>query len=247
MKFSEDRLIEQTAIKLFEGLHWKHVNAYTEAEALFGRKERNEVLLPNILQTQLQKLNPNIPQEGIDKAIEELSRSRASLDPIVANKEIYELLKNGFQVELKDQEEPERVFFIDFNEVENNDFTLVSQLWINGDMYTRRPDLLGFVNGIPLLFIELKAAHQNLKSAFDNNLRDYKDTIPQLFWYNAILILSNGLESKCGSISSQWEHFYDWKKINSEGEEGEVSMETIIKGIGEKKTFLGFGRELPYL
>ena len=97
-------------------------------------------------------------------------------------------------------------------------------------MYTRRPDLVGFVNGIPLVLVELKASHVPAKQGYDKNLTDYKDTIPQLFWYNALVIISNGSESKVGTVSASWEHFADWKKINSEGEVGVISLETMIRG-----------------
>jgi type I restriction enzyme R subunit len=89
---------------------------------------------------------------------------------------------------------------------------------------------VGFVNGIPLVFIELKASHRRLENAFQDNLRDYKNTIPQLFWYNAFIILSNGSGSRIGSITSEWEHFSEWKRINEEGEMGIVSLETMIRG-----------------
>ena len=89
------------------------------------------------------------------------------------------------------------------NEDENeNEFLLVSQFKVAGEMYNRRADLVGFVNGLPLVLIELKASHKRLENAFHDNLRDYKDTIPQLFWYNAFIILSNGRESRIGSISA---------------------------------------------
>lgn len=127
---------------------------------------------------------------------------------------------------------------IDWNEPQRNDFFLASQLWVSGEMYRRRADLVGFVNGLPLLFIELKASHRKLKEAFDKNLRDYKDTIPHLFWYNAFLILSNGSQSRLGTLTSPWEHFSEWKKINSEGEEGVVSLETMIRGTCHKRRFL---------
>lgn len=103
--------------------------------------------------------------------------------------------------------------------------------------YLRRPDIIGFVNGIPLLFIELKAVHKNLETAYANNLKDYKATIPHLFHCNAFVILSNGLDSKVGSITGKYQHFNDWKRMQ-EDEEGIVSIETIIKGICDKSRFL---------
>jgi type I restriction enzyme R subunit len=127
---------------------------------------------------------------------------------------------------------------IDWNAPENNDFFLASQLWISGEMYKRRADLIGFVNGLPLLFVELKASHKKVQNAFKENLKDYKSTIPQLFWYNAFIILSNGSQSRIGSLTAEWEHFAEWKKINSEGEEGKISLETMVRGTCEKPRLL---------
>ena len=88
------------------------------------------------------------------------------------------------------------------------------------------------------MFIELKASHKNIKDAYDKNLRDYKDTIPHLFWYNAFVILSNGSQSKIGSMTARWEHFAEWKRVNSEGEQGVVSLETMIRGTCAKGNLL---------
>jgi len=131
------------------------------------------------------------------------------------------------------EEVVETVRVIDWNEPSHNDFFLASQFWVSGEMYKRRTDLLGFVNGLPLVFVELKASHKRLEHAYQHNLRDYKNTIPSLFWYNAFIILSNGSQSRIGSTTAAWEHFAEWKKINSEGEEGIVSLETIIRATCE--------------
>ena len=152
-----------------------------------------------------------------------------------------DLLKNGIPVTFRDEdgiEKFDRIKVIDWENPSNNDFFLASQFWVTGDIYKRRPDLVGFVNGIPLLLIELKASHVGVKDGFDKNLRDYKNTIPQLFWYNGFIIISNGSESKIGTLSASWEHFSDWKKINDEGEQGVISLETMLKGTCEPKRFL---------
>ena len=165
------------------------------------------------------------------------------MGPVHANREIYKLLKDGVEVAYRDQKGVEtslKVKVIDWDTPANNDFFLASQFWISGDMYKRRADLIGFVNGIPLVFIELKASHKNLKNAYDGNLRDYKDTIPHLFWYNALIILSNGSATKIGSISSEWEHFSEWKKINNEGEKGVISLETVLRGVCEQESVNGY-------
>ena len=127
-------------------------------------------------------------------------------------------------------EETFTVRVIDWDHPDRNDFFLASQFWITGEIYKRRADLVGFVNGLPLVFVELKASHKRLEHAFRDNLRDYKTAIPQLFPYNALIILSNGSASRIGTLSSRWEHFNDWKKINDEGEQGVVSLETMLRG-----------------
>ena len=106
-----------------------------------------------------------------------------------ASQEGYRLLKNGAKVSCQVDciEKTENVQIIDWSTLKNNDYFLVSQLWVTGELYKRRADLVGFVNGIPLLFIELKAAHRRLENAFEDNLRDYKNTIPLLFRYNAFI------------------------------------------------------------
>ena len=120
---------------------------------------------------------------------------------------------------------------IDWDEPANNDFLLCSQFRITGEKDNRRADLVGFVNGLPLVLIELKAVHRRLQTAYNDNLRDYKNAVPHLFWANALIIISNGSESRVGSITADWEHFAEWKKVGSEGEEGRVSLETMLRGV----------------
>lgn len=236
MSYSENALVEQPAIDLLITLGWESVNAYHEtfgAKGSLGRENAGEVVLFARLLPALERLNPKLPEEVLRLAVEELARDRSSLSPVEANREVYRMLKEGVRVTFRDADDAEtveNVQVIDWMYPRNNDFLLVSQMWITGEMHTRRTDLVGFVNGIPLLFIELKAAQVNLKHAYDDNLRDYKDTIPHLFWYNGLIVLSNGSEALIGTITSPWEHFNEWKKINSEGEEGVISLETILRG-----------------
>lgn len=243
--YTEDKLVEKNAIKEFEKIDWKeHKNCYHEWDSGvsdLGRDTKSDVILVERLKKALVKINKGIEEEAIIKVIEELTADRSKLSLLKANEEIYKLIKNGVKVKIKDKngkDETKIVRIIDFDDPENNDFFLASQFWITGDIYTRRTDLLGFVNGLPLIFIELKASHKRLKDAFDDNLTDYKDTIPQLFWYNSIIILSNGKEAKIGSLSSQFEHFNDWKKIESEKETGRALLDTMIIGVCNKKRFV---------
>jgi type I restriction enzyme R subunit len=248
--FNEDNLIEQPAIRLFEEL-WRdgehleescHINAFSEdGEKELYRGHQGEVVLVQYLKIALVKLNPDVSTEALNWAIDEIIKDRSKMSIVQANKEVYNLIKNGVKVETENEEgvrEIETVKVIDFDTPENNNFLLVSQMWITGDMYKRRTDLIGFVNGLPLIFIELKAAHKNLRDAFDDNFKDYKDTIPQIFWYNQLVILSNGLDTKLGTITSGFEHFNEWKRISEEEEKTKVSLETVLRGVCEKSRLL---------
>ena len=243
--YTEDALIEQPAIALLHNLGWETVNAYHEFDhgaSTLGRETRAEVILIARLLPALQRLNPDAPPEVIGQAVEELLRDRSRMSSVAANREVYHLLKNGVRMPVPsledDGEAVEVVRVVDWDAPANNDFLLCSQFWVTGDMHTRRADLVGFVNGLPLLFIELKAVHRRLETAFTGNLRDYKDTVPQLFWSNALIILSNGSQSRVGSITAGWEHFAEWKKIGSEDELGRVSLETMLRGTCEPTRLL---------
>ena len=122
----------------------------------------------------------------------------------------------------------------------------IKELKIKGDLYRRRTDIVGFVNGIPLLFIELKKNTVDVQDAYTNNYTDYLDTIPHLFYYNAFLMLSNGTEAKVGTLGSKYDFFHDWKRLN-EQEAGSVALETMLRGICDKANFLDFAdSELVY-
>ena len=242
--YTEDDLIEQPAIELLNNLGWETLYGYHEFDhgsSTLGRETKAEVILISRLEPALFRINPGITPEILIRAISELLRDRSRMSLVAANHEIYELIKNGIRISVPDPEGEgetvEVVKVIDWEDPTNNDFLLCSQFWITGEMHTRRADLVGFVNGLPLLFIELKATHRRLETAFTGNLRDYKDTIPHLFWYNALIILSNGSQSRVGSITAGWEHFTEWKKIGSEGEEGRISLETMLRGVCEPTRF----------
>ena len=224
---------------------WETLDCYDEFDqgsSPLGRGNRGEVVLTRRLRAALERLNPDASREAIDGAIEELTYSRATMSREEANYEIYRLLKDGVKVTITDPDDEgetdETLKVIDWENPGNNDFFLASQFWIAGEMHKRRPDAIGFINGLPLVLMEFKRIDENLYTAYDNNLRDYKDTIPHLFWYNALIILSNGSESRVGSLTARWEHFTEWKRVESEDEEGAVSLETILKGICDHRRLL---------
>lgn len=241
--YTEDALVEQPAIELFKQLKWETVNCYDETfpNSFLRRETSAEVVLVARLRETLRRLNPTAPSEAIDDAIEELTRDRSAMTLAAANREVYRLLKDGVKVTVRgddEQEIAETIRVMDWDDPAQNDYFLASQFWVTGEMYKRRADLVGFVNGIPLVFVELKAPQKNVEDAYHDNLRDYKNTIPQLFWYNAFILLSNGTDSRIGSITAEWEHFAEWKRINSEGEQGIVSLETMIRGTCERARLL---------
>lgn len=243
--YSEQTLVEKPSIDLFKELGWETANCFYEKvepdDSTLGRQTTQEVVLIHRLRVALERLNPDLSSDAIEQAIEQLIRDRSALNPVVANREVYNLIKNGVKVTIPSEEGDqltETVRVIDWNNPENNDFFLASQFWISGEMYKRRVDMLGFVNGLPLVLVELKAVHRRLESAYENNLRDYKSTIPQIFWYTALVILSNGSKSRIGSMSAPWEYFNEWKKISDESEPGVISLETMIRGTCEKSGLL---------
>lgn len=252
MTYTEDGLVEQPAIALFSDLGWETYTCWDElfgseakGDLAFGRETRNDVVLTNRLLAALTSLNAETPSLVIQEAVDEICRDRSVMSDIAANEAIYDLLKNGYtyvgsslSAGGSEDDEDYVVKYVDWQCAENNDFLLCSQMSISGEIETRRPDLLGFVNGLPLVFIELKASHKNLLNAYKDNLRDYRKTIPQLFHFNQVIILSNGVQSRVGTISSQWEHFAEWKKIESEQEERRVSLEVVIRGVCERERLL---------
>jgi type I restriction enzyme R subunit len=243
--YGELALVEAPAIDLFASLGWSTANLYTETfgkDGTEGRLSESEVILTRRVRVALERLNPDLPAEAYNQAIDELTRDRSKQLPANANREFHRLLRDRVKVQVPDEHgNPQTVELkvIDWEQPENNDFFLAQQVWVAGDMYRRRCDLLGFVNGIPLVFIELKAPHVPLKSAFDDNLRDYRgQSIPQLFHPNAFILLSNGTQTKVGTLTSAWEHFFEWKRIADEEEAGSTTLETAIRGLCDKTRLL---------
>ena len=242
-KYSEDKLIEQTCIDIFNNqLQWEIANVYQGetfgAIGTLGRESEADVLLKNRFLTAIQKLNPELPKQAYDLAYEIINSDDATKGLAEINHEKHNYLKDGIPVTFKNEKgeiiRNKKIKVFDFDNVENNNFLAVQQLWVEGKSKRRkRPDIVGFVNGIPLLFIELKAHHRKIKVAYETNFNDYKKTIPKMFHCNAFIILSNGFESKIGAITSKYEHFHDWKRITEE-QEGIISLDTILKGVCDK-------------
>jgi type I restriction enzyme R subunit len=239
--YSEDQLVEQPAIGLFAALGWQTASALEETfgpGGMLGRETKGEAVLVDRLRAALCKFNPTLPLEAISNAVDELTRDRSAMSLEAANREVYRLLKEGIAVSVPDHQHggqqggqtTERLRVVDWEHPENNDFLLVSQFSVVGSLYTCRPDLVGFVNGLPWVVIELKKPGVPARAAFDENLTHYKAQIPALFWSNALLIASNGTDSRVGSLTADWGRWVEWKRIEREDEPRRVSLEVMLRG-----------------
>ncbi|MDO5328917.1 MAG: type I restriction endonuclease subunit R [Coriobacteriia bacterium] len=243
--FSETKLIQESAGNLLsQELGWHVVYAYNQeklgSEGTLGRISYKEILLTRYLKKSIKKLNPWITDELIDDVIKKFESYMSTSSLLQINEEKYRQIINGIKVNLKrpdGTDEVKTVILIDFDDPENNDFFAVEEMKIYGDLYHRRTDIVGFVNGIPLLFIEFKRNDVDVENAYIDNYRDYQRTIPKLFHYNAMVILSNGDEAKVGTLGSPYEFFHDWKRL-AEEDEGSVELQTMLRGICKKENFL---------
>ncbi|WP_066377992.1 type I restriction endonuclease subunit R [Anabaena sp. CA = ATCC 33047] len=246
---SEDD-IEQAVLRKLEQQHgFKLLNCYTpnpdDLNDSSNRTDKRDVIFSDRLKAAAIRLNPTLPETAIDEALKILTSQRQSMSPIAANREIDGLIRDGIPIQYENAQgrtEPIKVRVIDFNDFRtdfNNEYLAVSQLWIKGERNYRRPDIILYINGLPLVFIELKNSNVKLQTAFDDNLTNYKKDIPQLFLANAFCILSNALETKIGSFTADWENFFNWLRVEDEKEkinrqqiqESGTSLERAIDGL----------------
>lgn len=252
---SEDQIERALVQKLHHEHGFESLDCHTEdPEDLndgSGRTSKRDVVLMDRLHEAAVRLNPKIPAKAIEEALEKLLDRRHSMSLIAANQEIYTLLRDGIPVEFdnaKGQMQQERVRVIDFNRPNENRYLVVTQLWIKGERGFRRPDVLLYVNGIPVVFIELKNSNAKLRTAFDDNLTNYKHELPQLFLTNAFCVLSNAIETKVGSITAEWEHFFNWFRAEDEKEKVDqdqvkkrgTSLEGVIGGLFPRQRLLDY-------
>jgi type I restriction enzyme, R subunit len=235
-EYSEDGLIENATQQVLEELGWEVVAAWKKEsfgpDGSLGRENKSEVILKKFLLPALKRLNPNLPETAYIQAIEQVEQKSADKTLPRLNKDKYELLKEGIPVSYtnhKGELEKKKLKVFDFDNYDANHFLAVRQLEVVGELYNRRPDIVGFVNGIPLILFELKGHHTDLRNAYTDNITDYKDTISHLFHCNAFIILSNGTDAKVGTLTSPYKFFLEWKRITEE-EEGMVSLDTMLRG-----------------
>ncbi|MCQ2117823.1 MAG: type I restriction endonuclease subunit R [Bacteroidales bacterium] len=243
--YSEDQLIQKSTAELLEKeLGWKSVYAF-DSEVLgengtLGRKAQNEVVLTRHLRLALKRLNPWMNDKQLTEAMERMTGYMSSQTLMQINEEKYGFLRNGVPVtRLKPNGETETVKarVVDFANVNNNEFVAVRELWIKGLIHKRRADVVCYVNGLPVIFIELKNHDQDIQNAYTDNYCDYLDTIPHLFHHNAMIMLSNGIESRVGTMGAKWEFFHEWKRL-TELDHGNIELPTMLRGICKKENLL---------
>ncbi|WP_019410444.1 type I restriction endonuclease subunit R [Pseudomonas psychrophila] len=225
--YSEDLLIQAPTAEFLENeLGWISVFAQDEGgfgpNSLLGRSSDNEVVLTREVLAALERLNPGLPGEAYRQALTRIVQDDVTKTLIAHNEEKYKLLRDGVPVNYRDATGrlvDKRLRLIDFNETTNNRYLAVRELWVRGKLWLRRPDIIGFVNGLPLVFIELKRFEAHIDSAYKKNYADYLDTIPHLFHWNALVVISNGHDAQYGSITSTKEHFYRWKRLDEDDPE----------------------------
>ena len=245
---SEKVLVEAAALEILKILHWDVTDASHETFGplgQLGRDSNRELALLPRLRAALKRLNPSAPEIAVGLAVDEILRNRVAMGPAGANRDFFKLAREGLTLTLKNEtthlDERTTLRLVDWDDPGQNDFLAVSQVVFQGPLYKCIPDITLFVNGLPWIVIELKRPGVPAKQGFDDNLTSYKhpqNGVPQLFTYNAFLIASNGTEAKVGSLTADWDRFFEWKRIASEGEPRRVSLEVLLRGTCEHSRLL---------
>lgn len=254
-KIITEDMIEQAAIKALQERHnYTVLNCMTEEPDTLpdgtGRKDKKQVVLLDVMLESLCRINPDIPEQTVRTVVDELCHTPVSGDLMLTNYQNYQKIRNGITVEYnKDGKKTSNILrLLSYNDALSNTFTVASQMWISGETHWRRPDLIIFINGFPLVFIELKNSNIPVKNAYDINLKNYLKDIPYLFNYNQICVLSNGMETRLGSFAAGYEFFFEWLKVENEKEnpdrkairENCTSLEYFIAGLCEPKNLLDY-------
>lgn len=244
-RYSEEAAVQIPAGELLrDKLGWDLFYGYDEEvlgeNGTLGRSSYADVLLELELFHALVELNEHLSEDECQQALQALKEVFVGDSLLVTNEKKYRMLRDGIPIQriLPDgSKRTDRARVFDFDHPQNNHFIAAEELWVKGPMHKRRCDLVGFVNGVPLLFVEFKRHDKDVRRAYEDNYRDYQDTIPQIFYYNAFVMLSNGLESKVGTLGSSYEFFHEWKRLR-EDDVGSVALETMLLGICKKENLL---------
>ena len=253
---SEDN-IEQAICKRLaqEEYGWQRIECDPSVEAQdevsrTGRANASECILPEVFLSALKRINPQIAPETLANLVRDFRKNYTGTDMVDTNYKLYNQLRNGIQVKVKKngKEDFDIVKLMDFDHVENNDFHCVNQMWIKGRFRYRRPDVLLFVNGLPVVFIELKNSTVKVEESYNKNLVSYRKDIPNIFAFNQICVLSNGLQTKLGAWNAGYEFFFEWLRVDDEKEKLNreqiathgLSITHLIDGLFRKERLLDY-------
>lgn len=244
-EYSENVMVRDEAGELLEELGWTVIMAQQETfgrNGTFGRESARDTLLPKYFHPAMTRLNPWMTEPQIREAAQILERYLSTASLLQINEEKYALLRDGIPITVRRRDgttEERRAMLIDFLHPERNHFLAVKELWMQGPLHRRRADIVGFVNGIPLIFVELKRYDVDVRNAYTDNYTDYLDTVPRFFHTNAFIILSNGEESRVGTLGSRYEFFHEWKRLSQDAsDKGSVALETMLRGMCAPSCFL---------
>lgn len=245
MSYMTESLVEEYTIQLLTGLGYSYLYGPDIApdSNTPKRSSFSEVLLVDRVKASIKRLNPSLPLSTHESAFKEIQRLNSS-ELITNNEDFHRMLTEGIPVTHSKHgyERGDRIWLVDFEYPENNEFLVVNQFTVIENQANKRPDVILFVNGLPLVVIELKnPADENatLGTAF-NQLQTYKQAIPSLFTYNGLLVISDGLEAKAGTISAGMSRFMAWKTEDGKHEASHTidQLQTLIKGMLNKQTLL---------
>lgn len=218
--------------------------------SLTGRSCVEECILPGVFGKALRRINPHIDTEILDDIVREYRKDYTGTDMVDTNYKLYNQIRNGIKVKtrVQNREDFDIVQLIDFEHPENNDFHCVNQMWIKGHFRYRRPDVLLFINGLPIVFIELKNSTIKVEESYNNNLVSYRKDIPNIFAFNQICVLSNGLQTKIGAWNAGYEFFFEWLRVDDEKEKINreqiaahgLSIINLIDGLFRKERLLDY-------
>jgi type I restriction enzyme, R subunit len=242
---SSDAVTRQHAIQQYARLGYSIIDGSQEEHGsctATARQSTSEVVLLPRLREALRTLNQDCTDELIEAAIDALTDNRSLFSLAHANEQIYAMLKDGIKVDARGQlvtsdnegenqgteDTHKTLHVVNWKETGKNDFTLVSHFWINGKLGKRCLDLVGFINGLPLIMLEI--ADSELLNTFNRIDQDYKTTIQAFFWYNAFIVVADTFTCKMGSLTTPWEHFIQWKRVKDERDAESTRLDTLIEG-----------------
>lgn len=253
---SEDNIEQAICNRLSQAEYgWKRIEcdpsvAAQDDVSKTGRANPSECILPEVLFNALKRINPQIDEETLASIVRDYRKDYTGTDMVDTNYKFYNQIRNGINVKVKKngKEDFDIVKLIDFDNVDNNDFHCVNQMWIKGHFNYCRPDVLLFVNGLPIVFIELKKSTVKVEESYNKNLVKYRKDIPNIFALNQICVLSNGLQTKLGAWNAGYEFFFEWLRVDNEKEkldreqiaEHGLSITNLIDGLFRKERLLDY-------